>query len=87
MHYYCTLLLYASTVHLYTTTVHCSPAAATGGSAHVHPGCGGVSPLGDGEVNTNLPVIHLSAIQSVFSLSGVILLTHYIHHLLENMRI
>ena len=66
---------------------HHSP-APSGGPPHVHPRCGGVGPLGDGEVNTNLPVIHLSAIQGVLSLSGVILLTNYIyHHLLENMRI
>jgi len=49
-----------------------SAPSAGGGPAHVHAGRGGVSPLGDGEVHTNLPAVHLSPIQSFFGLFGIL---------------
>jgi len=49
--------------------------ATGGGAAHVHARGGGVSPLGDGEINTNLPSVHLGprhGISSLLSVLGVL---------------
>jgi len=56
-----------------TASVSSSAAPSPGGGpAHVHAGSGGVGPLGDGVVHTDLPAVHLSPIESLFGLSSII---------------
>jgi len=55
-----------------SSSISSSMPATGGGPAHVHARGGGVSPLGDGEINTNLPSVHLSPRHGISSLLGVL---------------
>merc|ERR1719318_1273070 len=60
-----------SSVSVSSVSVSSVP-AASGWPAHVHARCGGVGPLGDGEVHPDLPSVQLRSSHGVTGLSRVL---------------